>query len=133
MATRVHRSGDLLNSVAFQLGFNAGGRLQLEVATFVHPVSASGVVTHEQVRKAVLAAVDEGAKVKCMVWRDGERADMHLIHTDTDFDLVCKYAREKTKRFPMFIVLMEKENVTPPPNVPPPTVPPPGGGPIIKT
>lgn len=99
----------------------------MEAASFVHPTSASSYVNHAELRKTVLEAVDEKHKVKCMVWRDGDRADMHLVRTDADYDLICKYARDTTKRFPMFIVLVEKMNV-----VPPPTTPPPNGGPVIK-
>lgn len=126
MSTRLHRSSDLVNSVAFQLGFGEGGRLQLEAASFVHPIGASAFVTYDQLRKAVIDSLPKDTKVKCMVWRDGERNEMHLIATDADFELVCKFARETYKRFPMFIVLVDGSLI------PPPTVPPPGGGPVIK-
>lgn len=78
---------------------------------------------HKKLRDAVIASLEKGQKVKCMVWRDKETSNMVLVNTDADYDLLCKFIREKHKCFPLFTVLVETV---------PPTTPPPNGGDIVK-
>lgn len=100
------------------MGQSKDGKWQVDVASFVHPQGANDYVTHEEVKKEVLASVQAGYQVQAMVWRDKESGETCLISSDTDFDLVCKHVRDKLKRVPLFTVLVALK---------PPTVPPPKG------